>query len=176
MRLPAVSLALASTLLLAGCSNLVSLNPFVTEKQAVTDPALSGIWASADGKDLYSIRDTQDGYDIRFTTDSGESVKFKARLMVAGEVKLLDLIAADENPFQLQVHTPVRVWTDGSTMRMTFLDSGWLREQAAKQIATTPAGDRTLIVAPSDVVREFFLKTGSDAKSYGDPSVLRRLQ
>ena len=177
MRRFALFLALASVLFLAGCSSLVSLNQFVTDGEAALDPALPGLWADPDGG-LYAIQKDGAGYAIRYTNKDGEASKFKARTAMAGDVELMDLWSADDNPFQLQVHTPIRIWVAGSTLRMAFLDSDWLKKQAAQQLPTTPADDnRTLIVAPGDAVRGFLLKAGADSKAYKAPEDgLRKLQ
>ena len=45
MRFPSLVLALASAVAMTGCSSLVSLNPFVTDPDAVLDPALAGVWS-----------------------------------------------------------------------------------------------------------------------------------
>jgi hypothetical protein len=172
----ALSLVLASAITLTGCSTLVSLNPFVTDKQAVMDPALLGIWTNQDGKETYWVRQDGTGYSIRYLPDSSDAYQFKARLMVAGDVRLLDLVSANEDAWQLAVHTPVRVWTEGSTLRMAFLQSDWLKEQAGQQLPTVPTKDRTLITAPSEAVRNFLIKTGGDPKACDKPEVLRRLQ
>jgi len=176
MRLSALSLALAGALCLTGCSNVIALNPFVTDKQATLDAGLPGIWTDSEDKDLYTVRQSGSGYDIRFTNENGENVGFKALLLVSGDMKLLDVISTDDNAFLLQVHTPIRVWTDGPTLRMAFLDSDWLKDQAAKQLASAPTDDRTLITAPGDAVRDFFMKAGSDAKAYKNVTTLRKLQ
>jgi hypothetical protein len=173
----ALSLALAGAITLTGCSSLVSLNPFVTDQQAVMDPALLGVWSSQDGKDVYWVTQDGTGYDIRYLSDSGDhSLALKGRLMVAGDLKLLDLVSANDDPFQLGVHTPMRVWTEGSTLRMAFLDSGWLKEQAGRQLPTAPVKDRILITAPSEAVGNFLAKIGADPKAYDEPEVLRRAQ
>ena len=52
----AFSLALACVITLTGCSSLVSLNPFVTDKEAVMDPALLGVWTNENGKETYLVR------------------------------------------------------------------------------------------------------------------------
>ncbi len=44
MRLTTLVLALAGTLFMTACSKLVSLNPFVTGKEATLEPALLGVW------------------------------------------------------------------------------------------------------------------------------------
>ena len=172
----ALSVALAGAIALTGCSSLVSLSRFVTDEQAVMDPALPGIWTSQDGKDIYWVREDGNGYSIRHLDDSSVSQEFKARLRVAGDFKLLDLVSANEDAFQIAVHTPIRVWTEGSTLRMALLDSDWIKEQSCKQLPTSPANDRILITAPSDAVGNFLAKIGADTKAYGETEVLRRLQ
>jgi hypothetical protein len=171
-----LSLALAGAITLTGCSSLVSLNPFVTGEQAVMDPALLGIWTNQDGKEAYSVRQDGTGYSIRYLSDSSDAYQFKARLMVTDDVKLLDLVSANEDAFQIAVHTPVRVWTEGGTLRFAFLQSDWLKEQAGRQLPTVPVKDRTLIAAPSEAVGNFLAKIGADPKACDEPEVLRRVQ
>jgi hypothetical protein len=171
-----LSLVLASAITLTGCSTLVSLNPFVTGEQAVMDPALPGVWTNQDGKETYTIRQDGTGYSIRYLSDSSDLYQFKANLMVAGDVKLLDLVPANEDAFQIVVHTPVRVWTEGNTLRFAFLQSDWLKEQAAKQLPTVPANDRTLIIGPGEAVGRFLAKAGADPRAGDEPEVLHRVQ
>jgi hypothetical protein len=172
----ALSLVLAGALMLAGCSTLVSLNSFVTDEQAVMDPALLGTWTDADGTNTYTITQDGAGYAIRYVSGSSDAYQFKARLMVSGDLKLLDLVSANEDAWQLPVHTPVRVWTEGSTLRVAFLESDWLKEQASQQVPAVPAEDRTLITAPSDAVREFLMRTAGDPQACDEPEVLTRVE
>jgi hypothetical protein len=59
---------------------------------------------------------------------------------------------------------------------VAFLDSDWLREQATRQLATAPSGDRTPITSPGDAVRSFLLKYGADEMAHGEVEVLVRVQ
>ena len=172
----ALPLVLGCAIALTGCSSLVSLNPFVTDKEAVMDPALLGVWTNENGKETYLVRQDGTGYSIRYFPDSSDSYHFKARLMVADGVRLLDLVSANEDSFQINVHTPVCVWTEGSKLRVAFLESRWLKEQASKQLPTVPTNDRTLITAPSEAVRSFLVKVGADPKACDEPEELRRVQ
>jgi hypothetical protein len=62
-------------------------------------------------------------------------------------------------------------------MRWVFLDSKWLRDQAAQQLPSQPSHDHsTLITAPAEAFRAFVLKFGADDRSYeGDPMVLTKV-
>jgi hypothetical protein len=171
-----LSLVFAGALALTGCSTLVSLNPFVTDEQAVMDPALLGTWTNADGTDTYSISQDGAGYAIRYRSDSSDAYQFQARLMVVGDVKLLDFFSANEDAWQIPVHTAVRVWTEGGTLSLAFMESGWIKAQAGQQVATVPLNDRTLITAPSEVVRDFFVRAATDPEACDEPEVLTRVQ
>ena len=54
MRIPQLVLAVAGTLMCTGCSEMISLHPFVTDGEAVQDARLTGVWV--DGDDLYIVR------------------------------------------------------------------------------------------------------------------------
>jgi hypothetical protein len=170
-----LSLALAGAIALTGCSSLVSLNPFVTDKEAVMDPALVGTWTNPEGTDTYSISQDGAGYAIRYSSGS-DVYLFKAQLMMAGDAKVLDLVSANEDAWQLPFHTPVRVWIEGDTLRVAFLQSDWLKQKASEQVPTVAIDDKTLITASSEAVRDFFMGAGSDPEACGEPDVLTRQQ
>jgi hypothetical protein len=169
-------LALAGAMTLTGCSNLVSLSPIVTDDQAVMDPALLGIWASQDEKDIYWVSQEGTTYSIRHVDDSGASQEFKARLKVAGDFKLVDLFSAEDDPFHVAVHTPVRIWTEGNTVRLATMDSDWIKDQATQQLLTTPVKDRCLITTAGEAAGSFIAKLGADPRASGDPELVHRLQ
>jgi|ERR1700733_640751 len=171
-----LSLLLAGVITLTGCSTLVSLNPFVTDKEAVMDPALLGTWTNEDGTDTYRISQDGEDYAIRYLSGSSDAYQFKARLMVAGDIKLLDLFSANEDAWQLPVHTAVRVRTEGGSLSLAFMESGWLKVQASQQVATVPLNDRTLITAPSEAVRDFLVNAAADPEACDEPEVLTRTQ
>jgi hypothetical protein len=176
MRHIAFALALACAAGLTGCSSLVSLNPIVTEGHAEMDPALLGMWSNPDGKEGYWIRADGNGYRIAGIQDSSDTLKLTAHLMVVGDAKLVDIVSGNDDAFQLAVHNPARVWTEGGTLRIAYLDSEWIKEQATRQLPTAPTKDRQLITAPGEAVAAFFTKYGADSKAYGKPETLYRVQ
>jgi hypothetical protein len=176
MKRLALSLALVCAATLTGCSKLVSLNSFVNDEHAVMDTNLLGTWANEDGKDTYLVRQDGTGYRIRYLSESSEPYEFKARLTVTADVKILDLCSANEDQYQLAVHVPVRLWTEGDTLRIVLLESDWLVEQVVRQLPTAPADKRILITAPGEAVRIFLTKVGADPKAYNEPGILHRLK
>ena len=65
---------------------------------------------------------------------------------------------------------------ESGTLRFTFLQSDWLKEQAGKQLPTALTKDRTLITAPGGAVGSFLAKIGADPKAGDEPEVLHRVQ
>jgi len=163
-------------MLMTGCSSLVSLNPFVTDKDAVLDNALAGMWSGDHDGEIYTIRQEGAGYVIAYMDQSSQVIQFQARLMKAGEAELLDLVSTNEDPFQLPVHSVLRVWPTGNSLRLAFLDTGWLKQQTARQLPTTTTDGRLLITAPAEAVRAFLIQFGADERAYSEPGILQRLQ
>jgi hypothetical protein len=173
MRIPQLILALAGTLLCTGCSELIGLHPFVTDKDAAQDARLAGVWV--DGDNLYSVKPDGNGYAIVQSEKSSSAVyKLKAKMLKAGEARILDLTPAEEDPFQIAAHSPLRVWMEGATLRIAFLDSKWLREQAKAHLAVQEVGDRQLITSPGEEVKQFLMTYGGDNRAFDKPTVLTR--
>jgi hypothetical protein len=150
---------------LSGCSNVISVNGFAPDNLTVQNPALPGVWAGDDSVFIVKAKDR--GYTIAMVEKGKNTANFEARLFRAGNAEILDLQpAGDEDPFQLPVHTPVRIWVDEHTLKFAWLDSLWMRKAAREQLATQDRGDRLLITSPSDAVMKFVLLNGSDDRAY----------
>jgi hypothetical protein len=175
MALPRLILALADLLMCAGCSDLVSLHPFVSDQEAVLDARLPGVWIG--GEDLYIVRQDGKGYSIAQLDQKGPAVyRLKAKLFKVGEALILDLTPAEEDGFQVAVHTPMRLWLEGAMARIAFLDSEWLRKTARGQLAVQDVRKRLLITSPGEEVKRFLLATAGDGRAHGDSTVLTRQQ
>ena len=175
MKLANLLMIATATLGLAGCSTLVSLHPFLSDQQAAFDPALVGVWAEEKGDAILIVQQDDTDYKIRRVESNGTQ-SFSAQLFKNGDLRILDLVSGNDDPFQLAVHTPLRVWIDGATLRYATLDSAWLKENARKQLAVQEVGDRTLITAPGDAVLRFLVTYGVTDNAYSKPSVLRKQQ
>ena len=164
---------IAVTLVFTGCSDMVSLHPFVAENEAVVDNRLSGVWFDTD--DMYVIRQEDKGYSITYSDKKGSKpYKLEALMIKVGDAQILDLIPAEEDVFQVPAHTPMRVWVEGATLRIAFLDAKWLVAHATTELATQQVNGRTLITAPSEDVTRFLLTYGADTRAFGKPTVLRK--
>ncbi len=174
MRFNSATIALAGVLIMTGCSSVVSLQPFVSEKEAITDPALPGTWTDDEGKDTYVVRQSGDAYAITYVEKSGAAYKFNGRLWKCGDAMLLDLVSTTEAPFHLPVHFAMRVWIERDSLRIAYLDSDWFKKLAAEQLSTQKVDDRMVITATPAAMRAFFLTHAADEKAHGNPDTLRR--
>ena len=172
MRFTGLLLLAASAVLLTGCSDLVSLNPFIEAKDAIVDPALTGTWKGDNS--LFVIQQEDDGYAITYT-EKNEAAKFRATLLQSADAKILDLVVdGDDDAFRVPVHLLARVWVQGSSLRWTFLDSKWLREQTAV-LPNQIADKRTLLTAQPEALRTLVLKYATDDRAYeGTPMELTK--
>ena len=174
MKLTVLVLMAASALMLTGCSDLMSLNPFLTGKDAIADPGIVGTWKAPDGDSLLVVQQADTGYTITYT-EKKDSAKFDGILVRVGDAKVLDLVMESDDAFQVPVHMLARVWPEGSTLRWIYLDSKWLRAQTVA-LPNQLSGKRTLLTAPAEALRSFVLKYGADDRAYeGDPMVLTRM-
>ncbi len=175
MRLTTFTLAAAAMLAMTGCSDMISLRSFAPENLTVQNPLLPGIWSSSDDE-IYIVRAKDKGYTITYIGKDNLPLHFDAKLIRAGAAEILDVTPTDDDdPFRVATHVPVRVSVDGATLRFTFLDSPWLREQARTQLAVQDVGKRILITAPGDAVARFLLLHGNDDRAYeGQPQILHR--
>ena len=174
MRISQVVLALAGTLMCTGCSEMISLHPFVADGEAIQDARLPGVWLDGDDA-MYIVRPDGNGYTISQSDKSSPAVyKLKAKMLKVGDARILDLTPADEDAFQIAAHTPLRVWLEGATLRMAFLDSKWLRDHASAELAVEQMGDRLLIMSPQENVTRFLMTYGGDERAYGKITELTR--
>ncbi|MBS1858811.1 MAG: hypothetical protein JST11_25800 [Acidobacteria bacterium] len=172
-----LSLLMATATLLGctGCSDLISVNAFAPDNLVIQDAALPGIWADDD--QIYVVKAKDDGYTIAVlpAKDNGTALSFTAKLFRAGNAEILDLVPAGDDAFRLAVHTPVRIWVDEHTLRFTYLDSKWLREQVRAGLTSQELNKRTLITSPAATLTRFLLIHGGDDRAWeGDPAGLVR--
>jgi hypothetical protein len=171
-------LALAGALVLGGCDSpsLISLEPAVTDQEAVFDSTLLGTWAVGQGGDLCIIR-RGDGnaYTVTYVSDDS-SREFDARLFQAGQARLLDLSPASDD-FQITGHTLIRILSSSGSLRWSYLDSAWLRQQAAQELPNRARdNDKMLLTAAAAPLRDFLTKYAADDKAHGDEEEWQRAQ
>jgi len=175
MRFTFASIAVAGMFAMTGCSSIVSLQPFVMEKDATTEPALPGTWLDSDGKDTFVVQPDGAGYKVTYVEKSGTAYKFDGKLWKIGDTLLLDLVSTNEAPFHLPVHFAMRIWLERDTLSMAFYDTDWLKKKVSEQLASQKVDDRTVITATPEAIRAFCLANAKDDKAHGDAETLHRI-
>ena len=178
MRFPMILMAVAGSLVLGGCDNpaLISMEPAVSEQDAVVDASLLGTWEIKQGGDLCILR-RGDGnaYAVTYVSD-GNARQFQGRLFLAGQARMMDLAPQDSDDFQVPVHTLIRILSSGSTLRWAYLDSDWLRQHAARELASRPRdGGKLLVTMPAAPLAAFLGKYAADDQAHGDVQEWQRL-
>ncbi len=170
MRYPTLILTLAGASFLTGCSSLISLNPFISDTQATTDPRLVGTWKNPapDEKETMSIEEKDKVYTVKFTGDNSETVTYQCRLARLGDLEFWDLVSSDDDPFVIRPHTLMRLWVSDAKIRWAFIDSDWMREQAKKALATQENEGRTLITTQGEALMQFWQKFAGEDQAHGD--------
>jgi hypothetical protein len=171
MKLTSMVLALAGFAVLAGCDSptpaLLSLERVATAQETAIDATLLGTWEEqGDPGTLCVIRqDEHSGYQV-LVLAGGAPASFQAQLFRVGDVELLDVTPADDNDFRIPGHAVARVWTGAGALRWAFLDSDWLKQQAAP-LATHAADGKMLLLSPAVAVRTFVAANAANDKAYG---------
>ena len=175
MRILIILMAAVGTLMLAGCESpaLVSMDPVATEANTVFDASLLGTWEISEGGDLCILRRAHgDVYAITYVSDEGVR-QFEGRLFLAGQARVMDLTPRDSDDFRVPAHALIRILSSGATLRWTYLDSAWLRQQAARELVTRPRGEGKLLLnAP---LAGFLARYAGDERAYGEVQEWQRL-
>ena len=175
MQLTRLTLVLATALFGSGCSSLVSLNEFVRAADGQADAGLVGVWADAEGSETYMVTLEGSVYTIKYYDKSSAPLRLEARLVQAGGATLLDVYPKEEAAFQQPVHAAMRVWLEGNSLRIAFLESDWLKKKAVDELPSQVVDGRTVITADSRTSGAFLRKYGACAEAYKDVAVLKRV-
>ena len=179
MRLTAMLAATAAFTILTGCDSpapgFLSVEPVATAQELAIDSALLGSWQSGDRDTVAVIRQADSGgYQISLLS-SNAVLPFQAQFFKVKDAEFLDLTPAEDNDFRIPGHAVVRLWIDAATLHWAFLDSDWLKQQAAPLAAHTGDGKMQLF-APGGSVRAFIAANGLDDKAHGDIATWQRMQ
>jgi len=179
MRFLTILLAGAGTLMLAGCDSpaLISMEPAVTEQGAMFDASLLGTWETKQGGDLCILRRGEgNDYAVMYVSDGGAR-KFDGRLFLAGQSRLMDLSPKDSDDFQISGHALIRILSSAGTLRWAYLDTDWLRQHAAGELANRPRdGGKLLLTAPTARLVSFLANYAADERAHAGIEEWQRLQ
>ena len=164
----------------AGC--LWSVHPLYTDETSVFEPALLGVWATADGEKTAIIQHGEDNsYEITYLQEDlseGASGKYRGRLVRLGDYLFLDVrpdkkamdTLMETKPvwYLLPTHTFYRLQLSGDTVTVSLVDDGLVREAGELPLAHEKVIDEDgyLLTASPAEMQAQLKKRGGDEKLY----------
>lgn len=173
--------ALLPFLLLPACGDLLSVHPLATPATTVFDASLLGEWqcAGKDCKGMVVLREGANrGYDIVWVPGEadGEPLRMQGRLVKVGSREVMDVIAIRDRTFSVPGHFFLLMQRTGDGVRFQWLDSEWLRNQAAAPgvVAHAMVDDKPVLTAEGGALQTFLAKYGLDVRAVSGTMDFRR--
>ena len=183
MRFATMTMPFAGALLLLGSAavtpaQVVSLQPLVTDQDAVLEPAIVGEWDD--------LRITQAG-DSEYEACLGEDelcVRFRLTRL-AGEL-FADLRFGrigksggelfPEDGLLLAMHVFARIQVEGDDLHIELMDREWFADQVKREQYPVHGvlKNTVVLVAPSDEVKQLVLRYASKSEAFSSEHVYHR--
>ena len=193
IRRQALTILWASLMLVAawlgGCTCTGSLRPLESDEPLTNAPDLSGKWVSEDSdskeKELFLVESTAEGeYRVSNLRENEKlQVVYRLSLVPVGSYTFFD-VGFEEVNFNEKAHTvsdlgvlPIhfigRVWMDGNTLRLGFLDYEWMSRMTSDGRLTVPFieqhesdEDVIFLTAGGDDLRSFVRQYAEDPAAF----------
>jgi hypothetical protein len=167
-----------ASVLLTGCGDLLSVEGLANKDNTVFDPALVGAWNAGDAVIIVQKGDDQN-YAIHWVgaegTETPRFVRMEGTLVKISDQRILDLTAARQDAFSIPCHVFLRIRPVKEGLKVQFIDSKWIREQA-KTLAGFVQDNHPVLTASAAQVEAFLVKLGFDERALDDPMMLRPLK
>ncbi len=153
------------------------MEPAVSEQETIFDSNLLGTWEVKQGGELCILRRGEgNAYAVTYVSE-GSARKFEGRLFVANQARMMDLAPEDSDDFLVSGHALIRILSSGAALRWAYLDSEWLRQHAAGELANRQRdGGKLLLTAPSARLAGFLANYAADDRAHGEIQEWQRLQ
>ncbi len=193
MRTIGILVVAGLAMLLSGC--VWSVHPLYTEKEVAFEPALVGVWATADGEKTAIIQPGEGKtYEITYLSNDlseGASGKYSARLVRLGDYLFLDvrpdkkavdtLMEAKPVWYLLPTHTFYRVQLNGDAVTVSLVDDELVTKSepstlAHEEIGAEDGENGYLLTASSAELQAGLAKRAGDEKIYLKLGEFRRLK
>jgi hypothetical protein len=184
MRQTLITLVCAAAAVMLGC--VPSLQPLVTDKDAIFEPGLLGTWTKADSKQSFIFTKADDGksYNVLATDDEGDASKLEARLMRLGNdlfldttVKELDWKGNFAKFHLLPAHLFTKITLEGDTLCYATLNFDWVKPLCEKKKLTLShdiVNDMIVLTAPTNELQDFVRKHAAEKDVFQSPTELKR--
>ena len=167
MRPAPVLLALAG-LLLTGCGDLLSLHALFTPQNQVFDGLIEGQWENSDN--VLLVERSGDRYDATLQSrhDPADKTQFEVHLVDIAGVRFADLLPEDQIG-----HMILKVQTVDSRLRLSFLDSEWLRQRVKHEEAEVGRGNKQAVLTErTPQLRALVAKYAREPQAYDKDDVV----
>jgi hypothetical protein len=174
MKLMLLAIAAAGALLTTGCGPTLSLHPLYTNKDLVADLPLEGIWTDVDAREVWEVKKSADGFEVRSGGD-----KLDLRLVRLGEYRFLDVTCRDEPSLAIPGHVVAKVWMEGEELCAQAMDTDWLKQkvrQTGFPHVTLSAGKQIILTAPTDALRKFVLLYANEPNAFEETTRFHRVR
>ncbi len=159
-----------------------SLFPLFADKDIVFNTALVGTWAGKDDEQTFSFKQSgEKGYTVTMRDENGEEDVYAARLGRLGKSWFIDSSPVkDGRDFHLiSTHLTTKIQLEGDTLRMSLLESDWLREMIDAGKINVPhvfRDNEIILTATTKELQALVLRYAEDDKAFPDPIVLVRVK
>jgi hypothetical protein len=165
--------------LLTGCGDLPSVEGIANKDNTVFDPALVGAWNAGDAVIIVQASEDETSYAIHWVgaegTETPRFVRMQGTLVKLGEQRVLDLTAARQDAFSIPCHVFLRIRPVNDGLKVQFIDSKWIREQARALPGFVQDG-HPVLTGPAAQVVGFLSKFGFEERALDEPIMLRPLK
>lgn len=169
-------LTLLLVMTLAGCGDLMFVEPLATDADTLFDTGFIGSWGDGDNTVVRVTGEHPPAYDVTlYFIESGKTSHFAGRMVRFGEGRqVLDLADPEPGLFNVGAHVWLSVDRKGDALSVSFLDSKWLQDQAKQ--AGLPAfysEKHPVLTAPTAQLRSFAEKFGVRREARAEPFELK---
>ena len=164
---------------LTGCGDLPSVEGIANKDNTVFDPALVGAWNAGDAVIIVQASEDKSSYAINWVgaegTQTPRFIRMEGTLVKLGDQRVLDLTAARQDAFSIPCHVFLRIRPVNDGLKVQFIDSKWIREQARALPGFVQDG-HPVLTASAAQVEGFLRKFGFEERALDEPMLLRPLK
>jgi hypothetical protein len=164
-----------------GCGELPSVEGLANKDNTVFDAAFVGSWNAGDAVIIVQAGEEK-SYRIHWlgtdgNKDTPELVRMEGRLVRLGEQRILDLNAAEPSAFSVPCHVFLRIRPVKDGLKVQFVDSKWIREQAKSSgLASFVSDGHPVLTVPAAQLSAFLVKFGFDERAVDEGMMFRPMK
>jgi hypothetical protein len=173
-------LAIGVAFLNLGCPAR-SLFPLFTEKDLASLPAITGTWVNGKGETFSFQRVGDKGYDVVLRDENGNTGTYKVQLGRLGKFWFLDSFPGGKghDHHMIAAHIISKMWLDGDSLRIAFLESDWLKQMIDSGKLNIPhvtLQNEIILTASTEALQQLVLRFADDDNVFPKPEKLVRMK